>query len=83
MLPTTVDGVIEQLETIIDESIASQSRLGYFAALYKRMTMAVRDGIRDGKFQDVTRRRWSASLLSFGLLFLLCAVAATARHRGG
>jgi hypothetical protein len=39
--------------------------------------------IRDGKFQDVTRRRWSASLLSFGLLFLLCAVAATARHRGG
>ena len=55
MLPTTVDGVIEQLEAIIDQSIASQSRLGYFAALYKRMTMAVRDGIREGKFQDAAR----------------------------
>lgn len=55
MLPTTVDGVIEQLESIIDASIASQSRLGYFAALYKRMTTAVRDGIRDGRFQDAAR----------------------------
>lgn len=55
MLPTTIDGVIEQLETIIDDSIASQSRLGYFAALYKRMTIAVRDGIRGGRFQDAAR----------------------------
>lgn len=55
MLPTTIDGVLEQLDTIIQESIATQSRLGYFAALYRRMTMAVRDGIRDGRFQDAAR----------------------------
>lgn len=55
MLPTTIDGVIEQLESIIEDSIAGQSRLGYFAALYKRMTMAVRDAIRDGRFQDAAR----------------------------
>lgn len=55
MLPTTIDGVIDQLQSIIGTSIASQSRLGYFAALYKRMTMAVRDAIRDGKFQDAAR----------------------------
>jgi len=55
VLPTTIDGVIEQLDAIIAESIAAQSRLGYFAALYKRMTMAVRDAIRDGRFQDAAR----------------------------
>src|SRR5689334_7585662 len=33
----------------------SGSRLGYFAALYKRMTMAIRDGMRSGKFQDNAR----------------------------
>jgi hypothetical protein len=55
VLPTTVDGVIANLEDIITESIATGSRLGYFAALYKRMTMAIRDGILAGKFQDNAR----------------------------
>ena len=55
MLPTTIDGVIDRLQGIIDESITAGSRLGYFAALYKRMTMAVRDGIRAGRFQDAAR----------------------------
>lgn len=55
MLPTTIDGVLEQLDLIIQQSIASSSRLGYFAALYKRMTMCVRDGIAAGKFQDAAR----------------------------
>jgi hypothetical protein len=55
VLPTTIDGVIDQLQAIIADSIATSSRLGYFAALYKRMTMAIRDGIRAGKFQDAAR----------------------------
>lgn len=55
MLPTTIDGVINRLQEIIDESIASGSRLGYFAALYKRMTMAVQGGITAGRFQDAAR----------------------------
>ena len=55
MLPTTIDGVIDRLQGIIDESITAGSRLGYFAALYKRMTTAVRDGIKEGKFQDAAR----------------------------
>lgn len=55
MLPTTIDGVLDQLQIIIDQSIATSSRLGYFAALYKRMTMAVRDGIAAGRFQDAAR----------------------------
>lgn len=55
MQPTTVDGVIASLDTIINESLTAGSRLGYFAALYKRMTMAIRDGIQSGKFQDNAR----------------------------
>jgi hypothetical protein len=55
VLPTTIDGVITRLQDIVDESIKNGSRLGYFAALYKRMTMAVRDGIHAGRFQDAAR----------------------------
>jgi hypothetical protein len=52
---TNIDGVIDQLQGIIDGALAAGSRLGYFAALYKRMTMAVRDGITSGLFEDNAR----------------------------
>ncbi len=55
MSATTIDGVIDQLQDIIDQCLAEGSRLGYFAALYKRMTIAVRDGIRGGVFEDAAR----------------------------
>jgi hypothetical protein len=55
VLPTTVDGVIDNLQEIIDDSLRTGSRLGYFAALYKRMTQAIRDGMMAGKFQDNAR----------------------------
>ncbi len=47
--------MIAQLEDVIQESIATQSRLGYFASLYRRMTMAIRDGMTTGRFQDNAR----------------------------
>jgi hypothetical protein len=55
VLPTTIDGVIDCLQSVIDESVASASRLGYFAALYKRMTIAVRDAIHAGRFENGPR----------------------------
>lgn len=55
MLPTTIDGVIERLEGIIRECSQRQDRLGYFAALYNRVTKAVREGIRKGEFDDGPR----------------------------
>ncbi len=55
MSATTIDGVIDQLEDIIDSCIRTESRLGYFAALYKRMTLAVKAGIQRGAFQDAAR----------------------------
>ncbi len=51
----TVDDVISRLETIIEDCIAARDRLGYFAALYNRVTLAVRDGIQQGQFDDGPR----------------------------
>jgi len=52
---TTIDGVIEQLTAIVGWSASSESRLGYFAALYRDVTMQVRRGIEDGSFDDGAR----------------------------
>lgn len=51
----TIDEVIARLEGIIEECIATRSRLGYFAALYNRVTLSVRDGIQKGEFADGPR----------------------------
>jgi hypothetical protein len=54
-LPTDIDGVIERLSAIIRDCIARQDRLGYFAALYNRVTAAVKEGIAKGQFDDGPR----------------------------
>ncbi len=51
----TIDEVIIRLEAIIQECVAARSRLGYFAALYNRVTQAVREGIRQGQFDNGPR----------------------------
>jgi len=43
------------LTQIIEQCKTSGNRAGYFAALYKRMTIAVRDGINTNKFDDGAR----------------------------
>jgi hypothetical protein len=52
---TTIDGVIAQLDDIIKQCITGKSRIGYFATLYRRMTVAVKQAILDGSFQDGPR----------------------------
>src|SRR5438309_535443 len=47
-----IDAVIDRLTRIIDATTIAQSRLGYFAVLYRSMTVAVRAGIRHGRFND-------------------------------
>jgi len=51
----TVEEVIDRLNLIVTDETSAQSALGYFAALYKRMTIAVRDGIANGAFEDSMR----------------------------
>lgn len=55
MQAQTIDEVISQLNKIISGSIKSNSRAGYFAALYYKVTCRVKDGIQAGEFQDGPR----------------------------
>ncbi len=55
MPATTLDEVIAQLTAVIDHSRQTQSRLGYFAALYRLVTISVKTGIQQGRFQDGAR----------------------------
>jgi len=55
MQPASLDDVITRLETIVEQCAATNSRLGYFAALYLKVTQKVREGILGGQFQDGTR----------------------------
>jgi uncharacterized protein DUF5995 len=55
MMAESIDEIIADLEEIIRDCITTNCRLGYFAALYNRVTMAVRDGIRGNQFDDNAR----------------------------
>jgi len=48
----TIDDVIAYLNSIIADCKAKQSRLGYFASLYLKVTTTVKDGIETGRFPD-------------------------------
>ncbi len=51
----TIDEVISALTTIVENCEQTKNRSGYFAALYKRMTVAVKNGIDKGAFIDGDR----------------------------
>lgn len=51
----TIDEVIHQLEELIDECIATKNRIGYFAALYHKVTVRVKEGILKKEFEDGVR----------------------------
>lgn len=51
-LPHTIDEVIARMDAIIAHSIETSSRLGYFAALYRRVTIEVKKNIALGTFTN-------------------------------
>ncbi len=51
----TIDEVVARLTDIVDRSRRESSRLGYFAALYRKVTIRVMEGIRNGRFEDGAR----------------------------
>ena len=53
--PTTIDEVIDRLDELIGWAAAEKSRLGYFAALYRGVTVKVREGVATGAFEDGPR----------------------------
>ena len=48
--PATIDDVLRNLGQIIEWAIEAESHIGYFAVIYKRVTLAIRDAINEGKF---------------------------------
>ena len=50
-----LDAVVSALDSVIDWAIAASSRLGYFAALYKRITIAVATAVHNGAFENGPR----------------------------
>src|SRR5271169_2362278 len=48
----TIDDVVSALDAIVQQAHDNASRLGYFAALYRRVTCAVRDGVSSGRFSN-------------------------------
>lgn len=55
MQATSLDEVITHLDTIISACTQQPSRLGYFACLYRKMTIAVKEGIAGNLFADGPR----------------------------
>jgi hypothetical protein len=51
----SIDDVIERIDRIIDRCIREKSRLGYFAVLYRDVTVNVRSAINAGVFEDSAR----------------------------
>ncbi|HEU4412632.1 MAG TPA: DUF5995 family protein [Polyangiaceae bacterium] len=55
-LPQTIDGVIDWLNEILDDALRAGGRIGYFVALYERVTTNVRRAIVAGNvFEDNAR----------------------------
>lgn len=55
MLYRNIDDVITSLQSIVSSCKQQHSKAGYFAALYTRMTIAVKKGITDNIFEDGKR----------------------------
>jgi len=74
---TTIDDVLTLLDRIVDDARQQGSRLGYFAALYRNVTLRVKDGIAQGRFEDGPRME------HFDVRFANRYFTAYHRHREG
>jgi hypothetical protein len=51
----TIDEVLTRMDEIVGECRVNQSRIGYFAILYRQVTRRIREGILNGEFEDNPR----------------------------
>lgn len=77
MPAATIDEVIEQLDEVIARARRESSRAGYFPALYRKVTVAVKEGIANGRFEDGERME------RLDVLFANRYLEAVAAHRRG
>src|SRR5258707_10577150 len=55
MNPQTIDEVLTDLDQIIHRARDEKDRLGFFATLYRNVTIKVKEGIAGGLFEDGPR----------------------------
>lgn len=62
--PTSFDAATEELQKLIDWAKEAEHRVGYFAAVYKRVTLALKQAAADGAFQDAARMSTLAGMFA-------------------
>ena len=77
MSASSIDDAIAQMTSIIAESRQQATRLGFFCALYRRVTMRVAEGITNGRFED------GARMAAFDVLFANRYLEAYAQYQAG
>jgi len=55
MQAQTIDEVIKLLDQIVEETKRTNNPAGYFAALYRKVTIRVKEGIQENEFEDGAR----------------------------
>jgi hypothetical protein len=55
MQAQSIDHVIDLLDDIIEDAKREKSFMGYFPALYRKVTIRVKEGIANGEFEDGER----------------------------
>jgi hypothetical protein len=73
----TVEEVLAALDAVIDRAIYERSRLGYFAAIYRKVTLEVGEGIARGVFDDGDR------MARFDVAFAERYLSALTTHQRG
>jgi Family of unknown function (DUF5995) len=53
----TIEEVVDAIDSVIRWSIATSNPLGYFAAVYKRITVAVLEAVKGNKFENGERMK--------------------------
>ena len=73
----SIEAIIDQLNRIVIQTKAENSPLGYFAALYRKVTLKVKSDIDDGLFED------NARMERLDVIFANRYLAAYDAHRAG
>jgi len=77
MVTQTIDDVIQTLTDIIDECHQVNSRLGYFPAMYRKVTVRIKEGVENGRFEDPARME------QLDIVFAQRYIEAYRQHRQG
>jgi hypothetical protein len=51
----SIDEIVVELTRIVDQARANKSRIGYFAAMYRKVTLAIKEAIDAGEFEEAER----------------------------